>query len=125
MLAARAAADLTDPLTVAPAVPAGLLAELEELRARMAVDPFGPSIFVAARPALRAAWAAETARLSGAPSLDLCAAAAARFDGSGAPTTPPTTAGAVRSLRSRPDRRPSRPGCCAGRSGTRVSTSRW
>ncbi len=85
VLAARAAADLTDPPTAAPAVPAGLLAELEELRARMAVDPFGPSTFVAARPALHAAWAAETARLSGAPSLDLCAAAAARFDRIGRP----------------------------------------
>ena len=85
MLAARAAADLAEVPNSAPTLRPRLLGELEELFGRTVADPFtGPNID-AARPARRATWEAELARLSGTPSLERWVLAATRWDDIGRP----------------------------------------
>jgi tetratricopeptide (TPR) repeat protein len=79
-LAARAAADIVDPASRGADGSRDLISALQELRGRAAQDPFGPSQVFAARPAHAAAWAAESARLAGRPSLELWADAARQWD---------------------------------------------
>ena len=79
VLAARAAADLADSGMVTAATRPELLGELEDLLARAATDPFAVHPY-AARPALAATWAAETARLAGTPTVEHWVAAAREWD---------------------------------------------
>lgn len=80
VLAARAAADLASAPTAEVRLRTTLLRELDDLAASTAGDPFATPNVNANRPALRATWDAEIGRLSGTPSLELWAAAAAAWD---------------------------------------------
>ncbi|MEP6813961.1 MAG: AAA family ATPase [Marmoricola sp.] len=80
VLAARAAADLADSRSRASATRRELLVSLQGLRSRARRDLFEPRPAWVERPALAAAWSAETARLAGAPTLELWAAAACAWD---------------------------------------------
>lgn len=80
VLAARAAADLAAAPTAEVRLRTTLLRELDDLAASAAGDPFATPNVNANRPALRAMWDAEIGRLSGTPSFELWAAAAAAWD---------------------------------------------
>ena len=81
--------------------------QLHRLLDQAQIDPFARSGCFEARPAHGAAWAAETARLLGRPSLELWAEAARHWDRLGRPTTRRTAGGAARRWRSPPGRAPS------------------
>jgi hypothetical protein len=87
-LAARASADAADAAD-AGGVPSAtrqeMFAHLQDLLEQSRVDPFALSGCFIARPAQGAAWAAETTRLMGRPSLELWAAAAGHWDRLGRP----------------------------------------
>jgi tetratricopeptide (TPR) repeat protein len=85
VLAARAAADLADSLRIETRVRPTLLRDLDSLVTRLPGKPFASAHLNANRPALRATWHAEIARLSGVPSLEKWAAAAASWDKIGRP----------------------------------------
>jgi tetratricopeptide (TPR) repeat protein len=80
VLAARAAADMAAESRGDALLRATLAHELEDLMARAARDPFDGSGFHSDRPAQRVTWDAELARLSGSPSLERWAKAAAAWD---------------------------------------------
>jgi hypothetical protein len=79
VLAARAAADFVERDRPAGADPGGYFRDLMQLRSCAPVDPF-TATSAADGPAHGAAWRAETARLSGQPSLQLWATAASKWD---------------------------------------------
>ncbi|MBD3926157.1 AAA family ATPase [Nocardioides cavernae] len=72
VLAARAAADLRDPV---------LGTELRDLRGRLTGDPFAPHPHLARPVAEGATWSAELARLEGAGTVDIWVVAAGTWDG--------------------------------------------
>jgi len=80
VLDARAAADGAALASADPEARTRLLRELEWLLARTSRDPFAASDVYAVRAALRVGWAAELARLAGAPSLEHWAAATAEWE---------------------------------------------
>jgi tetratricopeptide (TPR) repeat protein len=84
-LIARAGADLADAARAPHDTRHQVRDRLERLLAEVVADPFALSGCFLARPAHGAAWAAETARLVGRPSLDLWDEAAARWDRIGRP----------------------------------------
>jgi tetratricopeptide (TPR) repeat protein len=79
VLAARAAADIVAHHPQPGRVRGDHLRDLMELRSRAGVDPFSATS-PADGPAFGASWQAETARLSGQPSLELWATAAREWD---------------------------------------------
>ena len=80
VLAAQAAADLTESRTAPPSQRRALADELADLLARTRRDPFAVRPSFAFRPALAATWAAESARLAGTPSVERWVAAAREWD---------------------------------------------
>ena len=80
VLDARAAADGAALASADPEARTRLLRELEWLLARTSRDPFAASDVYAVRAALRVGWAAELARLAGAPSLEHWAAATVEWE---------------------------------------------
>jgi hypothetical protein len=122
-LAARAAADVADASGASRAARRDLYDPLENLRAQAVIDPFALAGSFVARPAHGAAWAAETARLTGTPSLDLWAAASTIGIGSAGRTTRGTAGGAAPKSPWRADNAPS-PSACSDALPTRhASTS--
>ena len=84
-LAARAAADVADAAGASDATRRELRDQLHRLLEQAQVDPFARSGCFDARPAQGAAWAAETARLVGRPSLELWADGRRHWDRLGRP----------------------------------------
>jgi hypothetical protein len=84
-LAARAAAEVAAASRASPEERRALQGELGGLLARCLADPFGHWGCFIARPAQGAAWAAELARVSGRPTLDLWATTARHWDRLGRP----------------------------------------
>ena len=84
VLAARAAADIVEHDAPPGRARGDHLRDLMDLRSRAGVDPF-TATSPADGPALGASWRAETARLSGRPSLVLWATAASEWDTLGRP----------------------------------------
>jgi len=84
-LAARAAADVADACNASDPARRELRDQLHRLLEEAQVDPFTRAGGFHARPAHRAAWAAETARLVGRSSLELWAEAVGHWDRIGRP----------------------------------------
>jgi hypothetical protein len=84
-LAARAAADVADISGAPSAARRAQQQQLVDLLARAVVDPFALTGGFRPRPAQGAAWAAELARLTGRPTLDLWATTARHWDRLGRP----------------------------------------
>ena len=85
VLAVRAAADVA-AWHASPSIQRrASLTVLQHLRDRFPVDPFAPLPAFALRPATRASWAAESARLLGEPGVGRWAAAAREWDRIGRP----------------------------------------
>ena len=84
-LAARAAADVADASRHSDATRRDVRDQLHQLLEQAQIDPFARSGCFEARPAHGAAWAAETARLVGRPSLELWSEAARHWDRLGRP----------------------------------------
>ncbi|MFC7494939.1 MULTISPECIES: ATP-binding protein [unclassified Nocardioides] len=85
VLAARAAADVAEAPAGSASARHEMAQELQGLLAGAARDPFGGPASYADRPALRATWTAELARLAGRPSLERWVGAAAAWDAIGRP----------------------------------------
>jgi tetratricopeptide (TPR) repeat protein len=84
-LAARAAADVADALGATNATRSELREQLQRVYDQARTDPFARSGCFLARPAHGAAWAAEMARLTDVPSLELWRAATRHWDALGRP----------------------------------------
>jgi hypothetical protein len=80
VLAAHAAADLVDSGPESSHARRRFRGELGTLLTQAKTDPFAVHPTIAARPALAAAWTAETTRLAGEPSLERWVTAANAWD---------------------------------------------